>query len=153
MILAFQWSLKAIQANMASELSYLTMSYLSHVHHGPEFISGKLQSSQEGEYGHHFWTHQVPHVSLWEWWVQSSNWPQALAEHFNTRVCHTCPGTRPSFFAPVYWKDESIEGEIFLVASQQLSRHPVSASEITRQTSRNLNFGRGTIAYPKWFAC
>ena len=36
-----------------------------------------------------------------------------------------------------YRKDASVEEEIFHVAPQQLKRHPVSAAEITKDTSRN----------------
>ena len=36
-----------------------------------------------------------------------------------------------------YKKDASVEDRIFHVATQQLNRHPVSASEIARETSRN----------------
>ena len=36
-----------------------------------------------------------------------------------------------------YRKDASVEEEIFHVALQQLKRHPVSAAEIAKDTSRN----------------
>ena len=36
-----------------------------------------------------------------------------------------------------YWKDASVEEEIFHVAPQQLKRHQVSAAEIAKDTSRN----------------
>lgn len=36
-----------------------------------------------------------------------------------------------------YKKGASVEEEIFLVASQQLNRHPVSMTEMSKETSRN----------------
>ena len=36
-----------------------------------------------------------------------------------------------------YYSDASVEDKVFHVAAQQLSRHPVSASEIARETSRH----------------
>ena len=36
-----------------------------------------------------------------------------------------------------YHRDASVEDKVFHVAAQQLSRHPVSASEIAREMSRN----------------
>ena len=37
-----------------------------------------------------------------------------------------------------YHRDASVEDKVFHVAAQQLSRHPVSAPEIARETFRNL---------------
>ena len=41
-----------------------------------------------------------------------------------------------------YSKDASVEEEIFHVAPQQLKRHPVSAAEVTKDTSRNPLFAK-----------
>ena len=42
-----------------------------------------------------------------------------------------------------YRKDASVEEEIFHVAPQQLKRHPVSAAEIAKNTSRNPLLAKG----------
>lgn len=44
-----------------------------------------------------------------------------------------------------YKKDASVEEEIFLMASQQLNRHPISATEIAKETSRNPTFSKALL--------
>ena len=45
-------------------------------------------------------------------------------------------------------KDASVEEEIFFVASQQLNRHPVSATEIAQGDFQESYIGQGTNTYP-----
>ena len=48
-------------------------------------------------------------------------------------------------------KDASVEEEIFFMASQQLNRHPVSAMEIAKETSRNPTLAKAlTLTLDSW---
>ena len=133
---AFLLFLRVVQASMASEQSYFTASsmVLSHLSHMCEFTLRTDHKPMLKIFAPDSETPVLAAARLQCWSLLLSSYHYEIEFKSSADVANADPSSR----LPLqYRKDASVEEEIFHVAPQQLKRHPVSAAEIAKNTSRN----------------
>ena len=139
---AFLLFLRVVQASMASEQSYFTASsmVLSHLSHMCEFTLRTDHKPMLKIFAPDSETPVLAAARLQCWSLLLSSYHYEIEFKSSADVANADPSSR----LPLqYRKDASVEEEIFHVAPQQLKRHPVSAAEIAKNTSRNPLLAKG----------